>query len=166
VRDHSVSKSGRVIVASIDDPRAQSLIDGRTVHDGFAVTDDRWQTTGLVCAGRVADVETHAAAIDVALRGADVVADVAADRVDAFVEDVDRAQLAWWTGADELDESAVMLLDELSRGASVAAAAHRTNLSPRSAHRRLADARARLGVATNAEAIAAWRSLASALRAS
>jgi DNA-binding CsgD family transcriptional regulator len=62
-----------------------------------------------------------------------------------------------------LDDQQRRLLTFLGRGLSVAEAARRLHLSPRTAERRLAEARASLGAGTNAEAIlrAAGRSLGS-----
>ena len=52
-----------------------------------------------------------------------------------------------------LDEEQRRLLGLLARGLSVPAAARRLHLSPRTAERRLAEARAALGATTNAEAV-------------
>lgn len=55
--------------------------------------------------------------------------------------------------ARELTEDERGLLNLLGEGLSVSAAARRMHLSMRTAERRLAEARAALGVATNAEAL-------------
>jgi DNA-binding CsgD family transcriptional regulator len=52
-----------------------------------------------------------------------------------------------------LDDAQRELLELLAAGLSVAEAAARSHLSPRTAERRLAEARAALGAATNAEAV-------------
>jgi DNA-binding CsgD family transcriptional regulator len=58
------------------------------------------------------------------------------------------------TGVDKaLDGEQRRLLGLLGSGLSVAEAAQELHLSPRTAERRLADARAALGAATNAEAV-------------
>lgn len=55
--------------------------------------------------------------------------------------------------AGELSDDQVRLLRELGRGATVAAAARSVGIGARSASRRLAEARAALGVATTIEAV-------------
>ena len=52
-----------------------------------------------------------------------------------------------------LDEAQMQLLAHLARGLSVAEAAQVLHLSPRTAERRLAEARAALGAATNSQAV-------------
>ncbi len=159
MRDHSVSVPGRLVIGSPEGPVARALIDRRPVHPGFDVGDEIWRIHGLVCVGPVADDVSHGAALDVVLRGADVVADVAAERAAAFADDLRRAGLTLWTPRDDqLDAVAEALLESLANGASVAQAARQCAVSVRSAHRRLADARRRIGVATNVQAIVAWRS--------
>ncbi len=159
MRDHTVSMAGRLVVGSPTGALARALIDGRPIHAGFDVGDEAWRVQGVVCVGQVADDMSHAAALDVALRGADVVADVTTDRLEAFHDDLRRAGLTLWAPPDDgLDAVATALLEALASGASVANAARQCHMSVRSAHRQLADARRRLGVATNAQAIVAWRS--------
>ncbi len=133
------------------------MIDGRPVHAGFDVGDETWRIDGLVCVGPVTDDASHAAALDAALRGAEIVADVSAEREQAFLDDLVRAGLVPWTPpVDQLDDVTTALLESLMNGASVAQAARACHLSARSAHRRLADARRRIGVTTNAQAITNW----------
>ena len=62
------------------------------------------------------------------------------------------------TQLDRLDEQQRRLLNLLAEGFSVAAAARRLYLSRRTADRRLAAARAALGVRSNAEAVVLARS--------
>jgi hypothetical protein len=157
MRGRSVPKAGRIVLASPDAPAAQALIAGRSVHDGFGVDDSAWTVDHLVCVGTVAAPASYAAAIDLTLRGADVVADVADELVDAFLDELARAGLTPWTPpAGKLGNGTRTLLDELAGGASIAAAARRCHMSERSAHRRLADARVTLGLTTTAEVIATW----------
>lgn len=157
MRDRSVPKAGRIVVASPDAPVARALLAGRVVHAGFGVDDSAWTVDHLVCVGTVAGPESYAAAIDLTLRGADVVADVADELVDAFLDELARAGVTpWEPTAAAPDDGTRALLDELAGGASIAAAARRCHMSERSAHRRLADARTTWGVSTTAEVIATW----------
>ena len=157
MRSRRVPGAGRIVLAPLDAPEAVAVIAGRPTHDGFAIDDDDWAIDHLVCVGRVTCPETYAAAIDLTLRGADVIADVAPDLVAAFLDELARAGLRPWEPAnDDLDDGTRTLLDQLAAGASVAAAARRCHVSVRSAHRRLAAARAALGVATTAEVVATW----------
>lgn len=159
MRDHSVSTSGRLVVGSPTGKLARALIDGRPIQEGFDIGDAAWRIHDVVCVGPVADDSSHAAALHVALRGADVVADVTIEREEAFHDDLRRAGLTLWTPPnDQLGAEATALLEALANGASVAHAARQCYMSVRSAHRRLADARRRIGVTTNAQAIVAWRS--------
>jgi hypothetical protein len=60
------------------------------------------------------------------------------------------------TSPSGLDVAAALLLDALARGRAVGAAARETNMSLRTAHRRLRDVRRALGAATTAEAVGRW----------
>lgn len=60
------------------------------------------------------------------------------------------------TAPSGLDAAAARLLDALARGRPVGAAARETNMSLRTAHRRLRDVRRALGAATTAEAVGRW----------
>ena len=148
---------GRVAIGTPDAAEAAPLLEGGTVVAGFELGDDPWSVTGVVCVGRVVDDASHARALDAALRGADVVADVADERRAAFVDDVTRSGLVLWSGVESTAQPEwAPLLDALAGGVPVAEAARRCHLSVRSAHRRLATARQVLGVATTAAAVARW----------
>jgi DNA-binding CsgD family transcriptional regulator len=127
----------------------------------------RWEpgtapaSTELVCAGQVDTVRDAEAALLAALGGAGIVAVLPDDDAlsASFFEDLRR--LGDVEVADEpphnplerLDEEQRRLLDLLAKGLSVTAASRRLFLSRRTADRRLARARAMLGVRSNAEAI-------------
>jgi len=81
----------------------------------------------------------------------------------AVLEDARRMGAVVWpsrcggpTSPSGLDVAAARLLDALARGRPVGAAARETNMSLRTAHRRLRDARRALGAATTAEAVGRW----------
>jgi hypothetical protein len=81
----------------------------------------------------------------------------------AVLEDARRIGAVVWpprggapTGPSGLDAAAARLLGALARGRPVGAAARETNMSLRTAHRRLRDARRALGAATTAEAVGRW----------
>lgn len=81
----------------------------------------------------------------------------------AVLEDARRIGAVVWpprrgepTEASGLDSGVARLLDALARGRPVGAAARDTNMSLRTAHRRLRDARRALGAATTAEAVGRW----------
>lgn len=148
---------GSIALGRSTDTGPRALIGDRPLRP-LPVPDEPFRLDGEVIAAEVTDDASHLAALDAARRGADVVAEVAADRLAAFVEDVDRLGIALWqpdvgptTGVEWPP-----LLDELAAGATIEQAARRCNLSLRSAHRRLADARRVLGVSTTAAAVARW----------
>ena len=148
---------GRVAIGTPDAAELATLLDSGTLVEGFDLDDDPWSVTGVVCVGQVLDDTSHAGALDAALRGADVVADVVEARRAAFVDDVTRSGLVLWNGAESADQPEwAPLLDALAGGVPIAEAARRCHLSVRSAHRRLATARQELGVATTAAAVARW----------
>ena len=123
---------------------------------------------GLVCVGRVETPRDAKAALLAVLGGAGIVAvlpdDVALSA--SFFEDlrrlgqVDVAEEPPQTRLERLDDEQRRLLDLLAEGSSIAIAARRLYLSRRTADRRLAAARAALGVRSNAEAVVLARSAA------
>jgi hypothetical protein len=124
--------------------------------DGFARDDLTWSTAGAVHRGRVADEHDLAAAIETALRGADLLVVVADHLASPFVEAAERIDLQPWQ-PDTSEWS--MLLDALAAGANVSEAARQCHMALRSAHRRLAVARQQLGVETTVAAVAAGASV-------
>lgn len=154
---------GRVAIGVVGDPHVAGLLDASRVVEGFELGDDPWLVGGVVCVGLVVDDATHAAALDAALRGADVVADVADSRLAAFVDDVARSGLVLWAGDRDVSRPEwAPLLDALAGGMSIAEAARVCHLSLRSAHRRLAVARDALGAASTTAAVARWSARRSA----
>ncbi len=135
---------------------------GWRVQDGFAVGADwRLAARRLVCHGRVAAAADAEAAVLAAARGAGIVAVVADPAVLARLHD-DLARL----GAVRLLEAGTpaalgpeerRVLELIAGGATLAEAARALNWSDRTIVRRLAAARAALGVSTTAEAAARWR---------
>ena len=116
--------------------------------------------TGIVCTGAVGSTEDAAAALLAAVGGAGVLIDAHAERdvVDRLCEDLRRiGRLDHRVGEQALrvtltrDEQA--LVEILLVGESLGTAARRLSLARRTADRRLASVRAKLGVETTAEAL-------------
>lgn len=117
--------------------------------------------SGLVCAGTIESESDVAACVLAAARGAGVV--VAARRgmslTAALVEDLRRIghvevkERSARTGLRRLGADQRRLLELLADGSTVLDAARVAHISPRTAHRRLAEARAALGVRTTAEGV-------------
>jgi DNA-binding CsgD family transcriptional regulator len=115
----------------------------------------------LVCVGRVKTTRDAKAALLAVLGGAGIVAVLPDDAAlsASFFEDlrhlgqVDVAGEPRQTQLERLDEEQRRLLNLLAEGFSVTAASRRLYLSRRTADRRLAAARAALGVRSNAEAV-------------
>lgn len=151
-------------VASIDlrRPTDPVVADGWTVRDGFDLPTTPWDLSRRrwVCRGEVADHDLAAAATSALARGVGLVIAVglAGDDRRRFEEDLIR------TGQLVLDDDPTnglgpdhtALLDGLAEGLSVTAAAARAHVSRRTANRRLAEVRARLGVGSTAEAVTRW----------
>ena len=97
-------------------------------------------------------------------RGAGVVLDAGGAALQASViADARRLGAVLWPESAlapvpprELDEDTVDLLDRLARGSQVGAAARDANMSLRTAHRRLRQAREALRATTTAEAVGRW----------
>jgi DNA-binding NarL/FixJ family response regulator len=140
---------------------------GETVQSTWDVRGaDR---ASVVCVGAVSTSADAQAALVAAVRGAGIVALLPAEPElgAAFFEDlrhigdVEVAEEARPAVRERLDAQQLELLEQLARGASVAAAARSLFVSRRTAARRLAAARAALGVRSNAEAVLAVRSASS-----
>ena len=114
---------------------------------------------GVVCAGVVDDASSAAKALLAAIGGAGLVVEARAGReiVDRFVDDLRRlGPVEHRTREPEtplLTNDERELLALLAGGATLGVAARRLHLSRRTADRRLAAARAKLGVKTTAEAV-------------
>lgn len=131
---------------------------GWTARQGFVLprsprdlSERRW-----VCVGTVNAHPDMGAAIEALHRGVALVVVLrlaSADRLD-FLEDLHRAGTVIPGGEQYLldaDQRAVLAL--LAEGSTVTAAARATGMSARTAHRRLADARRRLGVDSTTAAL-------------
>jgi DNA-binding NarL/FixJ family response regulator len=132
----------------------------RPPRHGFAVTDAR-----VVCHGAVLDRRDAAAAVLAGARGAGVVAAVGPTPglVERVFEDLSRLGTVRTSAATEpvhgasatlLDRESINLLEALALGQTLEAAARSLSISRRTADRRLAAARRRLGVTTTAAALA------------
>lgn len=134
-------------------------------HDGFALPEEPWWLgqARLVAVGPVDSDDAAKAAVFCAVRGVGLVVtlDDEAPWAVAFRGDLTRA-----TGGAPPDPSGPAalplsteqreVLDLLADGHSIAQAARMRFLSLRTANRRVAEARERLGVATNREAVVAY----------
>jgi DNA-binding NarL/FixJ family response regulator len=143
---------------------------GYKIHNGFvADRNDFWPAaSSLVCVGTADDEESRQAAILAGAQGAGLLVMLPKDSPvpDTFLRDLDRIAVtrgqrggADWHGSAAGDGSALSaemtaLLRGIGRGRAVADVAQELNMSLRSAHRRLAEARTRLGVKTTAAAVA------------
>jgi DNA-binding NarL/FixJ family response regulator len=115
---------------------------------------------GAVCSGVVASAEDAAAALLAAVGGAGVLIDARAGRdvIDRLCEDLRRlGRLDHRIGEParrvHLTREEQALVEILLDGESLGSAARRLSLARRTADRRLASVRAKLGVSTTAEAL-------------
>lgn len=149
-----------VVVEGDDDAFTRAVVEvertGARVVRGFA-----GRGAGVVCAGTVAGEGDAAAAVLAAVEGTGIVAAARADRatIDRLCDDLRRLGPIDHRTADrrnppELTAEETALLELLRGGSSLGEAARQLHLSRRTADRRLAAARAKLGVATTAEALA------------
>lgn len=149
-----------------DDPAAvaRAVVPASRIVDGFELPAEPWSVgPGLVCAGHVTDDAAAADALLCAARGALLVAAVSSELRGRFFEDLLRVgPVRRPTGVDAaprvagpLDEQQLGLLRLLAEGRSVREAGKALFLSQRTAERKLAQARAVLGVTTTAEAVVA-----------
>jgi DNA-binding CsgD family transcriptional regulator len=139
-------------------------LEGWRVHQGFALPDEPWELaeSRMVLAGEVASEADARAALLGAVRGAGLAVRLDRGRPWAatFLADLDRlddpAPVPVPTPADPLTAEQRQILDLLAGGASIAQAARRLFVSLRTANRRVAAARAALGVTTTREAVLAY----------
>jgi len=115
---------------------------------------------GVICSGRVASAEDAAAALLAAVGGAGVLIHAVAERdiVDRLCDDLRRlGQLDHRLGdrstSLRLTREEQILVESLLEGESLGAAARSMNIARRTADRRLASVRTKLGVDTTAEAL-------------
>lgn len=153
------------VVASDDQlPPDRGLVsDGWTARKGFELPDSPWDlsTRRWVCIGEVRDSDGATGAIEALTRGValSIAIDLTGDERRRFEEDLARTgdpAIDHGLAATDLTTEHVALLDGLAAGLSVTAAAAQANLSRRTANRRLAEARVRLGVGSTAEAVTRW----------
>lgn len=170
-----MTNSPRYAVASMTDATAvlrRLTRAGWRTREGFALPEAQWDVTEarIVLYGRIADTDTAQLALLAAVRGAGVVvvvdtgteigravvADLA--RLGPVISDPDQdLDVAEDAGAGPpLAPEQRALLDRLAAGETIAAAAAAEFLSLRTANRRIADARAALGVRTTREAVLAY----------
>jgi hypothetical protein len=137
--------------------RIAVLCCGRVVVDPSGLPAVPWLLTDRALAV-VVDPATHgdAVALDAAVRGIDVVVAVAEDTSPRLLDSLARASVVLdWRAAPlaGLTPTDVGLLHGLGEGRPLREVAAACGVSERTAHRRLAAIRARLGTATNAEAV-------------
>ena len=123
-----------------------------------------WRNDGaVVCTGTVRDAVDASVALLAAVAGAGLVVYAQAERevIDRLVDDLRRfGPVDHRTGEPDTEPDLTAderrLLDLLVEGKTLGDAANELHLSRRSADRRLASARAKLAVATTAEAVVAY----------
>jgi hypothetical protein len=148
-------------VVVVDDPATLdqvTLAPERRVRDGFVLParPRDLSSHGWVCRGVVGGREDARAAVEALERGVGLIVAVTVEGRErlALLEDLDRAGRI--TSSDDayvLDDDQRSLLALLADGVTVAVAAQQAGVSRRTANRRLADARARLGVESTVEAV-------------
>ncbi len=148
--------------------RAQLASQGLRIVEGFDVPGEDFGLAerNVACVGEAGDEPSRSRAILAAARGAALVVTIRpGDQVpDAFLDDLERVAasrglggIEWRLSAPDghgLTDEMNLLLQRLGSGETVAQAAQALNLSLRGAHRRLAAARAVLGVSSNRAAVA------------
>lgn len=136
---------------------------GWRVREGFALPWRQWglEDKRIVCTGAVADDHALAQAVMAASRGCGVIAWARGDFAQALEADLRRLEPE--SGVVEeslLSEEERALLEHLASGSTIAAAAKAEFVALRTANRRIAAARSKLGVSTTREAVLAftqWR---------
>lgn len=142
-------------------PRAAAEARREVEAAGWPVVDGWRSEPGIACAGVVDDAASAAEALLAAVGGAGVIVEARADRalVDRLVDDLRRiGRVEHRTGEPDIPALTAEereLLGLLAHGLTLGAAAQQLHVSRRTADRRLAAARAKLGVATTAEAVVA-----------
>jgi DNA-binding NarL/FixJ family response regulator len=129
-------------------------------RQGFRVVRGWRQDAAVVSTGEVADAADAAEALLAAVAGAGLVVHAGADRavIDRLVDDLRRLGPVDHRTTEPEPSPALTaderrLLDRLASGQTLGQAAAELNLSRRTADRRLASARRKLGAETTAEAI-------------
>jgi DNA-binding CsgD family transcriptional regulator len=154
--------------ALLPDAVAKARETGLSPRPGFVLPDQPWDVTtlGVACFGEVGNADEASAPLLCAARGATVVIAVRdAALIGRLYEDLRRlgsveqydGPVAEPAREPALTDDQAALLRLLAAGHSVPEAAGRLFLSQRTAERRLAAARTRLGVTSTAEALQAFR---------
>jgi DNA-binding CsgD family transcriptional regulator len=132
---------------------------GLSIVRGWELPDEPWDLTRrrIACAGRIATRTDLEDALVAAARGASLVVEgpVPAELAAPLGEDLRRLGTVEHCCSTGLDTQQHRILTLLGEGLSVGEAAARLFISRRTADRRLAAARAALGVAKNNEAVVA-----------
>jgi len=132
---------------------------GFAIVRGWRLPDEPWDLSlrRIACAGRIVDRTDLEGALVAAARGASLVVEspVAADLLAPLVEDLQRLGVVEYVSSNGLDTQQRQILALIGEGFSVGEAAATLFISRRTADRRLASARATLGVRTNTEAVVA-----------
>jgi DNA-binding CsgD family transcriptional regulator len=135
---------------------------GWSVRSGFVLEGLDWElsTARIVCVGRIGSDADASAALLAAVRGAGVVYFDARENggAERLIEDLGKLGPLEWRSTqpsrlDDLSDEERRLLELLSQGRPLAEVARSLYVSRRTADRRLASARAKLGVRTTAEAV-------------
>jgi DNA-binding NarL/FixJ family response regulator len=152
-----------IVVEGSDAAVADALADVRAA--GWTVVPGWWLPAGedrVVCTGDVASAEDAAAALLAAVAGAGLVVAGRAEReiLDRLCDDLRRLgrldhRTASSPRSPRLTSEERALVDLLLDGLTLGAAAKRLSISRRTADRRLASVRRKLGVRTTAEALVA-----------
>lgn len=132
---------------------------GVSIVRGWQLPDEPWDLTRrrIACAGRIVVQSDLEDALVAAARGASLVVEgpVPAVLFPPLVEDLRRLGVVEQRRSNGFDAQQHRLLTLLGEGLSIGEAAARLFISRRTADRRLAAARAALGVGTNNEAVVA-----------
>jgi DNA-binding NarL/FixJ family response regulator len=148
----------------LDLARARMGAEGWLVRRGFDLPEGAWKVeASTVCVGVVATDADEIAALLAALRGASLLIAIVDEHLRSrFIVDLTRVgtvrRLTTTGDPGSLHPDGAALLAALAEGDSIDSAARRVGMSRRTAHRRLARARATLGVRTNAAAVARFSS--------
>jgi DNA-binding NarL/FixJ family response regulator len=168
-----VNAPPRYVLGSVAEAQAVLRRLGRQewrVREGFDLPESAWDVTDarLVLHGRVADADDLELAVHAGARGAGlvVVVDERSELAQAILADLSRLGEVRRTPDDEAASGLALLTGEqrsllgrLANGETIAAAAAAEFLSLRTANRRIAQARADLGVRTTREAVLAYLKL-------
>jgi DNA-binding CsgD family transcriptional regulator len=146
-------------VGAVADALAAMEEAGASIVRGWQLPDEPWDLARrhIACAGRITTRTDLEDALLAAARGASLVVEgpVPAELSAPLVEDLRRLGVVEHRCSDGLDVEQRRILTLLGEGFSVREAADQLFISRRTADRRLAAARAELGVGTNNEAVVA-----------